>query len=113
MIGKIDHYFSAATTLFGSYTYDNTSVILPDNYNLKSTEAPARRQNVVLSLQHMFSPTVINNTRLGVSRTYAGNAIDVDPNVPQLTDPAYGFLPGATLLVLFSSPASLPADRHL
>src|SRR6202790_644300 len=89
VIGKIDHYFSATTTLFGSYTYDNTTVILPDNYNLKSTEAPARRQNVVLSLQHMFSPTVINNTRLGVSRTYAGNAIDVDPNVPQLTDPAY------------------------
>jgi hypothetical protein len=103
VIGKIDHYFSATTTLFGSYTYDNTTVILPDNYNLKSTEAPARRQNVVLSLQHLFSPTLINNTRLGVSRTYAGNAIDVDPKIPQLTDPAYSFVPGHPFGSIFVS----------
>ena len=40
MIGKIDHYFSAATTFSGSYTYDNTTVSTPDDYNLKSTLSP-------------------------------------------------------------------------
>src|SRR6185436_13863525 len=53
VIGKIDHYFSASTTFFGSYTYDNTTVLTPDNFNLKSILAPSRRQNVVLSLQHL------------------------------------------------------------
>ena len=35
MIGKIDHYFSASTTLAGSYSYDNTMVTVPDAFNLK------------------------------------------------------------------------------
>jgi hypothetical protein len=94
VIGKIDHYFSASTTFFESYTYDNTTVLNNDDYNLKSTEAPSRRQNVVLSLQHVFSPSLINNTRVGVTRTYGGNNIDTNPTVPQLSDPAFGFIPG-------------------
>jgi hypothetical protein len=93
VIGKVDHYFSAATTISFSYTYDNTSLITPDDYNLKSSLAPSKRQNEVLSLQHIFSPSLINNTRLGVSRTFAGNAQDVLPTIPQLTDLAYGFMP--------------------
>ncbi len=94
VIGKIDHYFSAATTLSGSYTYDDASVVTPDNYNLKSSLAPSRRQNGVLSLQHIFSASIINNTRVGISRTFAGNAADILPTIPQLTDPALGFMPG-------------------
>jgi hypothetical protein len=94
VIGKIDHYFTAATTFSGSYTYDNTDVSTPDDYNLKSTLAPARRQNGVLSLQHLFSPSLINNIRAGVTRVYGGNNIDVNPNVPLLSDLSFGFVPG-------------------
>ena len=93
VIGKIDHYFSAATTFTGSYTYDNTDVSTPDSLNLKSTLSPAKRQNGVLSLQHIFSPSLINNTRAGVTRFYGGDGFDVDPRDPRLTDPAFGFLP--------------------
>jgi len=92
--GKIDHYFSAATTFFGSYTYDNTNVSSSDNYNQKDTFNPSKRQNGVLSLQHLFSPTLINNVRAGVTRFYGGNAIDGNPRDPRFTDPNYGFLPG-------------------
>jgi hypothetical protein len=91
---KIDHYFSAATTFFGSYTYDNTNVAVPDNYNLKDTFSSSKRQYGVLSLQHLFSPTVINNARAGVTRFYGGNAIDGNPRDPRLTDPNFGFVPG-------------------
>jgi len=91
--GKIDHYFSAATTFFGSYTYDNTTVGSSDNYNLKDTFNTSRRQNGVLSLQHLYSPTLINNLRAGVTRFYGGNAIDGNPRDPRLTDPAFGFTP--------------------
>jgi hypothetical protein len=94
VIGKIDHYFSPATTFFGSYTYDNTTLLTNDNYNLKSFEAPSRRQNVVLSLQHLFSPSLINNTRAGVTREFAGSSLDVNPTLPLLSDPAFGFMPG-------------------
>ena len=94
VIGKIDHYFSAATTFTGSYTYDNTTVSTPDDYNLKDTLAPSKRQNAVLSLQHIFSPSLINNARVGVTRFFGGNAIDVNPRDPRLSDPAFGFVPG-------------------
>jgi hypothetical protein len=66
VIGKIDHYFSSATTLNGHYSYDDTTVTTPSPYNQKLTGALSRRQNVVLSLQHLFSPTLINNSRFGM-----------------------------------------------
>lgn len=94
VIGKIDHYFSATTTLSGSYSYDNTSVISPDNFNEKLTTTPARRQNVVLNLQHLFSPSLINNTRIGVTRTYAGNNIDCCVKLAGLNDLSLSFVPG-------------------
>ena len=40
VIGKIDHYFSPATTLSGSYSYDNTTVTVPDDFNLKLAASP-------------------------------------------------------------------------
>src|SRR5712691_3175799 len=92
--GKIDHYFSSSTTFFGSYTYDNTNVAVPDNYNLKDTFSASKRQYGVLSLQHIFSPTLINNARAGVTRFYGGNAIDGNARDPRLTDPKFGFVPG-------------------
>jgi hypothetical protein len=94
VIGKMDHYFSAATTLSGSYTYDNTTVSNTDNYNLKDTLVPSKRQNVVLNLQHIFSPSLINNVRAGITRFYGGNNFDINPKIPQLSDPAFGFMPG-------------------
>src|SRR6266853_1149131 len=92
--GKIDHYFSPSTTFFGSYTYDNTNVAVPDNYNLKDTFSASKRQYGVLSLQHIFSPTLINNARAGVTRFYGGNAIDGTARDSRLTDPKFGFVPG-------------------
>ena len=97
VIGKIDHYFSPTTTLFGSYSFDDAAVTIPDAYDLKTLAAPARRQNVVLSLQHLFSPTLINNTRVGVSRTFAGGSLDCCAKNPALENPALGFIPGRNL----------------
>jgi len=94
IFGKIDHYFSASTTLNGSYTYDNTSLTVLDNYALKSISSPSRRQNVVLNLQHVFSPTLVSTTRFGIARTFAYNNQDSDPRIPQLTDKSLGFYPG-------------------
>jgi hypothetical protein len=96
VIGKIDHNFSSATTLSGSYTYDDSSVNSSDYFDLRNVAAPTRRQNVILSLQHIFTPSVINTIRVGLSRTRAGNNIDTPIN-PALTDPTLGFLPNQRL----------------
>ena len=84
------------TTFFGSYSWDDASISTPDNYNTKTQLGPSRRQNGLLTLQHLFSPTVINNTRAGVSRTYAGNNLDCCAKIPVLGQ--YGsplsFVPG-------------------
>ncbi len=94
VIGKVDHYFSSATTLFGNYSYDDTDLSVMDNYGLKSVISPSRRINGILSLQHVFSPTLISTTRFGISRTFAYNNLDSNPTTPLLTDKSLGFYPG-------------------
>ena len=94
VIGKIDHYFSSSTTLNGSYSWDDTTLTAPDFYNSKDSNAPARKINVILSLQHIFSPTLINNSRVGVTRSRAGNALDCCLRLPALADPKLSFVPG-------------------
>ena len=105
VMSKIDHYFSPATTLAGSFTSDNTFVNLPDNFGLKSADYPSRKYNAVLSLQHVFSPNVVNIFRGGVSRTYAASAIDRSTN-PALNDVSLGSIPGRTMSA-FTLPAGV------
>ena len=99
-MGKIDHYFSPATTLTGSLSYDNTYVNLPDNFGLKNSDAPSHKYNAVLSLQHLFSATLVNNVRAGVNRTYQAAALDRSSN-PVLNDVSLGSIPGRTMSSFF------------
>ena len=94
VIGKIDHYFSSSTTLNGSYSWDNTTVLSPDAYGEKFSNAPARKINGLITLQHLFSPTLINNARVGVTRSRAGNNLDCCVKIPALDDVSLGFIPG-------------------
>ena len=96
-VAKMDHYFSSSTTLSGTYNYDLTDVTVPDDFNIKNAASPSRRHNLALNLQHIFSPSVINNTRLGFSRTLATSAMDCCARIPELTDLSLGFLPGKTM----------------
>ena len=93
-IGKIDHYFSSATTLNGHYSFDDTPLTYPTIYAQKTGSAPSRRHNAIVSLQHVFSPTLINNTRGGVTRTRAGNEIDCCATIPGIGDTTLSFVPG-------------------
>ncbi len=93
---KIDHYFSPNTTLFGGYTWDDAKISTPDHFGQKLQLGPSRRQNGLLTLQHLFSPTLINNTRVGVSRTYAANNLDCCATIPLLSQfgGPLSFVPG-------------------
>jgi len=93
-IGKVDHNFTAQTLLSGSYQFDNTTEGQPDPYNQKLTGSPSRHQNAVLTLQHIFSPTLLNTARAGVSRTHATDALDQSAIDPVATNTSLGFLAG-------------------
>jgi Carboxypeptidase regulatory-like domain/TonB dependent receptor len=94
VIGRVDHSFSAGTTLSGSYQFDNTTEGQPDPYNQKLTGSPSRHNNAVVTLQHIFSPGLLNTARMGVSRTHATDALDSAAIDPIVTDSSLGFIAG-------------------
>src|SRR6185436_9079874 len=93
-IGKIDHYFTTNTTLNGHYSFDDTTLTYPTVYNQKLGSAPTRRHTAILSLQHIFPPTLINNARGGVIRNRAANEIDCCAKIPAIADTSLSFVPG-------------------
>ncbi|HYL34273.1 MAG TPA: TonB-dependent receptor [Bryobacteraceae bacterium] len=92
-MGRVDHNFTAKTTLSGSYQFDNTTEGQPDPYNQKITGSPSRHNNAVLALQHIFSPGLLNTARMGVSRTHATDSLDVSAIDPITTNNSLGFVP--------------------
>jgi len=99
-MGKVDHYFSATTTFAASLTGDKTIVNIPDQFGIKSSDAPSAKYNGVLSLQHLFSPTLVNTVRAGVSRTHQAASLDSSP-IAALNDVSLGSLPGRTMARVF------------
>jgi hypothetical protein len=109
--GRVDYVISANDTLSSSYTFDNGGSSTPDPFNEKLDRSESRNQRLMLSFQHVFSPTLLNTTRTGFTRTAASGGFDVSPNIPQLTDPSLGFLPGKNMgtidVVGLSSPGGI------
>jgi Carboxypeptidase regulatory-like domain/TonB dependent receptor len=97
---KIDQNFSDRTTLSGSFQYDNTAEDQPDPFNLKLTGSPSRHFNTVVSLQHIFSPNLLNTARMGVSRSHVTDSLDVAALNPIAANTSLGFLPGLPAGVL-------------
>jgi carboxypeptidase family protein/TonB-dependent receptor-like protein len=94
VIGRMDHMFSSSTMLNGTYRLDRSQVFTPDVFNEKDTSAQTHSQIFLISLQHIFSPRVLNNVRGGVTRTWATDGFDINPRNPLLTDLSLSFLPG-------------------
>jgi hypothetical protein len=93
-VGKIDHNFSELTRLSASFQWDTGALLQPDPFNQKLQGSPSGHDNFTVSLQHSFTPTVLNTARIGVSRTFAADSQDVSAISPLDTDPKLGFLPG-------------------
>jgi hypothetical protein len=91
---KLDHYFTDRTTISGSFQFDDTTLAVPDPYNEKLIGSPSRHYNFVVNLQHTFSPTLLNNARVGVSRTEAHDSFDTSAINPVVNDTSLGFVPG-------------------
>jgi len=74
---KLDHRFSDKNSLFGRYSYflhktDNGasgSTIYPDD-NVAKRDDALNNKNIVISDIHTFTPTLLNELRLGATRGY-------------------------------------------
>ncbi len=127
---RVDRNFSEKDTMFGSYSYSSSSLDYPGPFPGVGDGSPDRpgsgttfAEHGALSETHVFSPTTINEFRLGYSRLhdirlqYDGNDLTNIPGqygiagVPQVFE--NGGLPDISMgsLASFGAPAFLPSNK--
>lgn len=72
---KVDHRFSSSNTLFGRYSLfnhrtDNGGGFIFPNDVVSKRDDDLKNWNIAISDTHVFSPTVVNEFRIGVTRGY-------------------------------------------
>lgn len=91
---RLDRNFGAKDTVYGVYTRDVASGSQPDDLGTSVNRHGTGRHIVALSWNHIFSPVLLQNTRLGYSRSTGSNNFN-DSLSPQITDQlSLGFVPG-------------------
>lgn len=82
---RFDYRFSDKTTAFARYNVDNAYIDVPTDALGTHNVIPHIPTNFVLSLQHIFSPSTVNETKFGVNRanyhnfTYGTAPVAVSP----------------------------------
>jgi hypothetical protein len=94
---KVDYQVNAQTSLSGSYTFDRASSAGHDAFAEISISNRSRNQRGMLTLQHVFSPSLLNTIRGGINRVVALAATYSNPVTPLLADPSLGFTPGKSV----------------
>src|SRR5437016_1132500 len=94
LVGRIDFLSSASTTIYGTYMFDTSHANTPDAYNNRLVGDEGRNQRFTLSVQHTFSPTLLNTINVGISRVVATGNIDAQALNPAETDKSLGFFAG-------------------
>jgi len=92
--GRVDYQINSSTSLFGSYLWDRGDVLTPDAFAEKVTGTTTHQNRVIATLQHTFTPTILNTLRGGFMRSVNFSGQDSAPTSPLLTDLSLGFLPG-------------------
>ena len=91
--GRVDYNLAPGNQLFGRYTLDDTSQLLPTDYPQFPREFFSRNQFFTGEYRHVFSDRTLNTTRLGFSRTRVGQNIEANT-----TQPVSEFVPGRGLM---------------
>ena len=72
---RVDHRFSDSDALFARYSINNLDQYNPGSFPTSGGRSISlRTQNAVLSETHIFSPTLLNELRLGYARMYRTDA---------------------------------------
>ena len=92
VMGRVDHQISDKMRLFGRYSLDSDSNLLP-NFNGSSVaneQDVARRQYSTIQVTNILRPTLVNSFRFAYNRTYQNfDDVVVDPRAQKLS-----FVPG-------------------
>jgi hypothetical protein len=90
---RIDHKLSETDAISGTYMFDSGIVRQPDELNNKRTGYDSRRQFLIVSEAHTFSPQLLNSLRLGIYRVVATTGVTFASGNPSANDPSFGTVP--------------------
>ena len=99
---RVDHTLSAHDTLFGTYLFDDTDYLEPDNFNNVFIHSHTRRQTLALEESHTFGSSFVNSVRFGFNRSRA-----------LIYGPAGGINPAASLTSLGSTTGETAARVYI
>ena len=91
---RIDHRFSNADSIHGSFLIDNGKLTGPDAFNDVVLGTNSHRKFASVEETHLISPTMINFLRAGVNRTVVSAVETIEALNPLVADTALGFIPG-------------------
>jgi hypothetical protein len=97
VIGKVDYQINANNLFSVSYNFDQALTDTPDNYNDKKSLNESRTQRAIVTFQHVFTPTLLNTFRTGISRINAPAGAYHDPANSAVSDTSLGFAAGHTV----------------
>ena len=95
VVTRIDHNFSSADVLHGTYMFDGSSLTSPDLFQTVMSGTPSRRQLATAEYTKIFTPAFVNTFRFGFSRVRADIMKPEKALVPFAGDPSNGFVPGS------------------
>lgn len=91
---RIDHPFSSADSLWGTYMFDSGNVMGPDKLGNKLAGYDSRQQLFTFNETHTFSPRLLHSFRFGIYRMVANSGQTALENNPLAGDSSFGAVPG-------------------
>jgi hypothetical protein len=79
---RVDESLSSGDQLFAHYMIGNSEQFIPGAFNPFNTSQHYRGQNAVLGWTHTFSPTLLNEARVGIARNYLNYECAECPHPP-------------------------------
>lgn len=91
---RLDHKIGDNDSLFATYMYDDSPFNQPDGFDTTLITSSVTRHIAALEWTHTFTPTLLNNARLGYNRNAVINFQTVGAINPLYGDPSLSMLPG-------------------
>lgn len=95
-MARVDHRFTDKTTIYVRYNVDDGFVESPSGALGARDTIAIRPSNLVLQLLHVFSPTIINETKAGMNRSaFVHRVVGIFPE--DISAPGFDDLPNGAL----------------
>ncbi len=91
--GRVDHRFSASTSIFARYTRDKATVAVPDGIELVRADSLSRNQFFTTEATHLFNASLLDTLRFSVNQSNSESA----NTFLRTVDPSLSFFPGRPL----------------